>query len=547
MPLSVRARLILLAATACIGLLIVGLLGFSQLRAFNQTMENSSTEVRNGVAALIAVGRADSAFKTQVQEWKNILIRGNDPALFDRYLASFERQESVVHAHLEEVESYLQAADPESTTLRTLLAEHTTLGTRYRAALRNFHAADPEAGKRIDATVRGMDRDFSTGLDELVTTIQQSEAARMESQVVSSRASYLTARNAIFITLLVGTAIVALFAWVIIRRIHRALNSLSGTMTAVCHDWDLKLRADVRGGDEIAAVAQGLNAMLEQFQNLVHEINRHAKQVQHTSAEVASTVAHINDNVSTLNDSTATSAASVEELTVSISQVRDNANQTLNISEQSSRTAVEGGEVVRHTADGMLQTAESVRAAAKAVQRLGDQSSAISSIVKVIQEVAEQTNLLALNAAIEAARAGEQGRGFAVVADEVRKLSERSAQSAREITDNISTMQQSAVVAIQDMDRVVDKVNDDSNLAREAGEAIQRIEEGSLQVVNVAQEIANALREQAQASDTLACQVETIARSSDENSAALAETSSAVNALEEMARAMHQTVARFSV
>lgn len=160
--------------------------------------------------------------------------------------------------------------------------------------------------------------------------------------------------------------------------------------------------------------------------------------------------------------------------------------------------------------------------------------------------MAEQTNLLALNAAIEVARAGAQGRGFAVVADAVRKLSERSAQSAREITENIGTMQQSAVVAIQDMDRVGDKVNDDSSLARAAGETIKRIEKGPLQVVSVTQEIAHALREQAQASDTLACQVEIIARSCDESAAALAETSTVVNTLEEMARTLHQTGARFS-
>ena len=248
-----------------------------------------------------------------------------------------------------------------------------------------------------------------------------------------------------------------------------------------------------------------------------------------------------------LNDSTSTVAASIEQLTVSINHVRDNAEQTLGITRESAQLASTGGEVVSRTVGRMIDTAGRVRAAAQNVDELGTHTAAISDIVRVIREVAEQTNLLALNAAIEAARAGDQGRGFAVVADEVRKLAERTAQATHEIGEKISTVQQHASLAVNEMSKMVEQVNADADVAREDGEVIVRIEERARRVVDVAGEITSALREQAAASDTIARQLETIARSSDESTAALGQTTHSVRNLESMAASMNDAAAQFSV
>ena len=545
--MTVKTRLILLSLLASAGVLLVGLFSLFTLSQFNRDLNGVLDRIETGQHALVAVGRADSAFKTQIQEWKNILIRGNDAELFERYLKGFREAEAEVADELGKLAPYLAIEPAVSANLDALLAEHKQMGERYRAALAQFDRYDPEAGKTVDRAVRGMDREFSKGLAEIVESIQKQEAANHELALARAQDSYESVRATLLAAALAVIAGVALMATVIVRRIARSLSSLERTMTRVAAEHDLRMRAEAQGRDEIAATGRGFNAMLESFQALVREIGGQAESVAGNAAAVSGAIGEIDASVSVLNDSTATVAASIEELTVSINHVRDNAEQTLAITRESADLASNGGRVVSRTVTQMLGTVEEVRAAARRVEQLGEQSAAITGIVQTIREVADQTNLLALNAAIEAARAGEQGRGFAVVADEVRKLAERTALATQDIGEKIDAVQAQADRAVADMRRMVEQVNQDAELAREAGEVIVRIEQGAQRVVGVASDITSALREQAVASDTIARQLETIARSSDESTAALAQTSGSVRDLEAMAARMHDAAARFQV
>jgi len=232
---------------------------------------------------------------------------------------------------------------------------------------------------------------------------------------------------------------------------------------------------------------------------------------------------------------------------MSINHISDRAADTQVISTQTGELSRAGARVVRRSADEMEQIAESVNQSAESVRHLGEQSKEIAHIVSIIKDIAEQTELLALNAAIEAARAGEQGRGFAVVADEVRKLSEKTAGSTREIAGMIDAIAEGTHDAVSNMERGVVKVGAGVSLAREAGESITRIEEGSGRLLEAVNDISDALKEQSQASNDIAKHVERIAQMSEENSIAVKETTHATHSLERLSSGLQHSISRFLI
>ena len=213
-------------------------------------------------------------------------------------------------------------------------------------------------------------------------------------------------------------------------------------------------------------------------------------------------------------------AASVEELSVSIDHVTEFASEAESVSRASGSASLDGGGVIQRAADEMSHIAETVNGSATAIRELESYSVEISSIVNVIKEIADQTNLLALNAAIEAARAGEQGRGFAVVADEVRKLAERTALSTKQIGGMIEKVQSSSRHAVSEMENSVQQVEAGVDLARQAEQSIGTIQVSSSQVADAVNEISLAIKEQSSAAREIAQNVERVAQMTEQGSLA---------------------------
>ncbi len=263
-------------------------------------------------------------------------------------------------------------------------------------------------------------------------------------------------------------------------------------------------------------------------------------QLQHASEEVAKRSRQQSDSASSM-------AAAVEEMTVSIDQVAENAREAHNISVQASDLSSKGTQVIQNAATEMNKISVAVQSSSAIIEDLGHQSDQITSIVRTIREIADQTNLLALNAAIEAARAGEQGRGFAVVADEVRKLAERTSRSTTEITGMVEKMQNGTRNAVSSMETGVQQVSKGVELAGQAGASITEIREGAQRVMQVVNNISDSIREQGTASSDIAKTIEHIARMSEESASAVQNTADAARHLQQLATTLSVSISRFKL
>lgn len=307
---------------------------------------------------------------------------------------------------------------------------------------------------------------------------------------------------------------------------------------------DLRARIELRDGDTTSALA-AIKLMQDKLHSTVARIHEAAANVSERAANLADMAAASSARSNCEGQSAISVAATVEQVTANIGLIGSSAREAQTLSSQSGEQSARGGAVIHQAVSEMSAIAAGAAESAAAIGALAERSGRISGIVRVIHEIADQTNLLALNAAIEAARAGEHGRGFAVVADEVRKLAERTTSSTREIGEVIAQVESGTQTALDAINNQVAMVADGVKLATEAGATIDEIKAGSQRVVEVVAEISNALEKQGNASNEIARNVESIAHMSQQTREAVCETARAAEALSNLAGSLRESVDYF--
>ena len=311
-------------------------------------------------------------------------------------------------------------------------------------------------------------------------------------------------------------------------------------------DGDLTAEATVTE-DFTGAIADSINFTIDQLRELVGTINATAVQVAAAAQETQSTAIHLAEASEHQAQEIAGASAAINEMAVSIDQVSANAAESSAVAERSVSIANKGNEVVHNTITGMDSIREQIQDTSKRIKRLGESSQEIGDIVSLINDIADQTNILALNAAIQASMAGDAGRGFAVVADEVQRLAERSSSATKQIEALVKTIQADTNEAVISMEQTTTEVVRGARLAQDAGVALEEIEKVSKSLAALIQNISNAARQQASSAGHISSTMNVIQEITSQTSAGTTATAQSIGNLAKMASEMRESVSGFTL
>jgi twitching motility protein PilJ len=518
--------------------------------------------------------------QVEYEEVVEILLESGAPAA---QVSVAQRQSLLAERILGSVNKVL-AGDQDSVQAADMFGRDASLFGRVLSAMLEGNAAmeitqvgDEEALERL-AEISELFEFVSGSVDEILETSPELFQVRESANVIFSVSQTLLAKASDlavgFDDLATGRAINTLIGYVLgalalgsiiliglvmVRETNRRLASTAEknerNQAAILRlldeiadlaDGDLTVAATVTE-DFTGAIADSINYSIDQLRDLVATINLTAVQVAGAAQETQATAMHLAEASEHQAQEIAGASAAINEMAVSIDQVSANASESSAVAERSVAIANKGNEVVHNTITGMDNIREQIQDTSKRIKRLGESSQEIGDIVSLINDIADQTNILALNAAIQASMAGDAGRGFAVVADEVQRLAERSSAATKQIEALVKTIQTDTNEAVISMEQTTSEVVRGARLAQDAGVALEEIEKVSKTLAALIQSISNAARQQASSAGHISNTMNVIQEITSQTSSGTTATAKSIGNLAKMASEMRKSVSGFTL
>ncbi len=547
---TLKHKLLVLEAVSFTMFLLMAGFGILQL---HNSLTDSKENLGRLHADIDAMGHIESmniAFLKEVKLAKDVWIRGADPEKLKKYRGEyveqgdqFEKKRLAAIDKLKELAVGHTGFDDFLARLNALGAEHQSVSGKYLAQI-DAHVNTADS----DANVAGIDRALTKQVTELRNDFAKFVENKNLEKIELAHQSYQEHRNTIIIGALAALALSAFLGLIVIRSVLQQLGGDPQEVSRVMHvmasgNFSARPHATPVAGSLLASAYE----MQSKLRQMIESTKDHTLSLTDMAHSLASSAKQISQSVELESSAVSNMAASIEEMSASTLHISEQGNGAKETATQSRKNAEDGAAIINKTVSGLLATAQEIEDASREVSHLGDDASRISDVVKVIRDIADQTNLLALNAAIEAARAGEQGRGFAVVADEVRKLAERTSNATTEINQMSAKIGDVARHALSGMDKVVQTTRQGVVDAETAQSSIANIQHSFSAVSQVIDEISDSLARQNSAANELTNNTESIAKMSEENAGASQDLLQLASNLASKAAQVRNTMDAFKV
>ncbi|MBY9023983.1 methyl-accepting chemotaxis protein [Pseudomonas fluorescens] len=536
---SLRAQILALLSGSLLAMLLIALACFHFL---SNGVQNYSQLIAGPLHTSQLIDEANLQFKVQVQEWKNVLLRGKQPADLAKYWGQFEDRQRDVQNILSELANQ-KGLDPAlKTRIERLREEHRLLGAAYQKGRDAYVAtgADPTAG---DAAVKGVDRAASDQMSELVAELRK-QGTEQSAQISAS--ADRTVWLGLLVMLASGLLIGLLSLWLVNRNLVEPISKLIDYVTQLSKGRLVERVASDRQ-DELGNLAAAANTLRDFLAETFNHLQRSAKDLDSASGELNAIATLMAGGTNEQFNRTDQVATAMNEMSATAQEVARHAADAARAADDADQSAQQGEKVMQSTIHSITQMRGEIANTATVIRRLEADSGRIGKVLEVIRGIAEQTNLLALNAAIEAARAGEAGRGFAVVADEVRNLAQRTAESIIEINQIIHSVQTGAVDAAQAIDSGQTRSDESVEQVTQAGAMLERITHAVEAIRDMNRQIATAAEEQTSVAEDISRNLTEITSIASTNLDNVQRTESASQNLHGLSGQLNDVTARLSV